>query len=119
MRLPQQKEGRNTKSSDLLEDLGIDLKCSDLTITWNGPSIPMKERGTLIHPVVTEMLYPNATMAPILSEPRKGRAESWMYSVVDIDKYVAEIAHLRSDQTLSLSKTLQSYRDHFNKDAIH
>jgi hypothetical protein len=97
--------------SDLLEDLGIDLKYSDQTITWDGTSIPMKERGTLTDSGVTEMLYHTATMAPILkrAEERQSRILDADYSAVDIDKYVAEIAHLSRDQKRNLAKTLHSY----------
>ena len=67
------------------------------------------------------MLYQNATMAPILkqAEERHSRILDANYSAEDIDRYVAEIAHLRRDQKLSLAKTLRSYRDHCNENAAH
>ncbi len=42
--------------SELLEKLCIDLTYSDQIITWDGISIPMKERGTLTVPGVIDML---------------------------------------------------------------
>jgi hypothetical protein len=103
--------------SDLLEDLGIDLRYSDQTITWDGASIPMKGRGTLSDPKVTEMLYHTATMAPILkrAEERQGRIVDTDYSAVDVDEYVAEIAHLSRDQKLNLAMTLRSYPSLFKR----
>ncbi len=90
---------------------------------WNLPNHQGKERERkkIIAPGVTETLYQNATMAPIRkpAEERQSRILDAIYSAVNIDIYVAEIAHLSRDQKLNLAKTLRSYRDQANEDAMH
>ena len=66
------------------------------------------------------MLHHTATMAPILknAEERQQRILDANYSAVDIDKYVAEVAHITIKQRLKLPQTLNTYPKLFQGDSV-
>jgi hypothetical protein len=96
--------------SDLLNELGIDIRYSDNCIEWEGDTIQMKNLGELQDRKTCEMIYNLHTDSPILKEHEERQAAiiDANYSKVDIDIMVDEL-NIEESSKRKLELTLKKF----------
>jgi hypothetical protein len=97
---------------DCMCSLGIYVNTDEKVITWEGNSIPLKERGKLQEPGLLHYLYSMTIDAsPVLleAEERQSRILDANYEKIDPDSYVQGLNHLSPNEQEQLSMTLKKY----------
>mmetsp|Transcript_27043 Transcript_27043/g.74278 ORF Transcript_27043/g.74278 Transcript_27043/m.74278 type:complete len:174 (-) Transcript_27043:671-1192(-) len=96
--------------SDLMAQIGLDIKYSSRTIEWQGDSIPMKGAGELTDPEKCEAIFFANTQSPILQkeEERQAKILDADYSKVDIDTMVDGL-EITAASKEALKTTLKKY----------
>ena len=96
--------------SDLLNELGINIRYSNNCIEWEEDTIPMKLLGELQDKVTCEMIYNMHTDSPILKEHEERQAAilDANYSKVDIDNMVNEL-DIKEESKVKLKQTLNKF----------
>ena len=79
--------------SDFMVALGMDIKYSTRTITWDGMETPLKDGGALTNKTICEAIYFANTQSILLQEveERQQRLLDADYSKVDIEAMVDEL----------------------------
>jgi transposase InsO family protein len=88
------------------------VNTDEKVITWEGNSIPLKERGKLQEPGLLHYLYSMTIDAsPVLleAEERQSRILDANYEKIDPDSYVQGLNHLSPNEQEQLSMTLKKY----------
>jgi hypothetical protein len=97
---------------DCMCSLGIYVNTDEKVITWEGNSIPLRERGKLQEPGLLHYLYSLIIDAPpvlIEAEQRQSRILVANYDKIDPDIYVKGLNHLSPSEQEELSTTLKKY----------
>jgi hypothetical protein len=97
---------------DCMCSLGIYVDTDEKVITWEGHSIPLKERGKLQEPGLLHYLCSTTIDAsPVLieAEERQSRILDANYEKLDPDIYVKGLNHLSPTEQAELSMTLKRY----------
>jgi hypothetical protein len=97
---------------DCMCELGIYVNTDDKVITWEGSSIPLKERGQLQDKELLNYLYSmSVDTSKILleAEERQSRILDANYDRVDPDEFVRGLNHLSVKEQEELSVTLKKY----------
>ena len=95
---------------DLLEDLGIDLKFSNHTISWDFAEIPMRPRNSTL----SESYYVNDSKLVQSELKRVAAIMDAKYEPADLDKLVEECSQLRTKEKLLLLNLLKKYEKLFD-----
>ena len=100
--------------TDLLWNMGINIRFRDQLIEWDDERIPMKSHGIISNPETCELVYNMHTDSPILkeAEDRQARILDADYSKVDIDAMVEELDINRDTKRL-LKRTLHKFPELF------
>jgi hypothetical protein len=96
--------------SDFMTAIGIDIKYSTRTISWDGETIPLKAAGTLADNDYREALY-FAHTQPILLQEMESRQQQILdadYSKVDVETMVDEL-DISPGSKRKLRQTLQKF----------
>ena len=95
---------------DCLKDLGIDIKFSSQTISWDGSEIPMKDLNE------TTNINVQIKESPIIQDAteRMKRILDAKYEPANLDEVIAESSHLDLNQQKTLKKLLEKYKDLFD-----
>jgi hypothetical protein len=88
------------------------VNTDEKVITWEGNSIPLKERGTLQEPGLLHYLYlMTVDASPVLleAEERQSRILDANYDKVDPDIYVQGLTHLSPTEKEPLASALKKF----------
>jgi hypothetical protein len=97
---------------DCMCELGIYVNTDEKVITWEGNSIPLKERGQLQDKELLNYLYSISTdTSEVLAEAegRQSRILDANYERVDPDEFVRDLTHLSVTEQKELSLLLKKY----------
>jgi transposase InsO family protein len=97
---------------DCMCELGIYVNTDDKVITWEGSSIPLKERGQLQDKELLNYLYSmsvDTSKVLLEAEERQSRILDANYDRVDPDEFVRGLNHLSVKEQEELSATLKKY----------
>jgi hypothetical protein len=101
---------------DLMEEIELDLKFSDMTMTWHGATIPMKDSSLLreenIEQLVNELFYlhdPNTTEAERIQQILDNK-----YTPADLQNIADNCNCLDKEQKQQLYELLSKFPDVFD-----
>ena len=101
--------------NDLLKELGIDLKYSDMTITWNDVIIPMRPRDA----AKPEYFAIEDSDAVREATNRIKHILDAKYEPANLEEVVASCTHLKNSEQHQLQQLLQSHDDLFDGSLGH
>ena len=97
--------------TDLLTELKVTINYDSKHVIWDDISVPMKEKGAINDPEMTQTLYELTKESSILkmSEDRHNEIITAMYGNIDIKQHVRTLKHLNDKQQEQLIKVLNAY----------
>jgi transposase InsO family protein len=101
---------------DLMSELALDISFHTHAITWEGISVPMKERGHLRDRETAHelMLNANEGTRTKASMSRVQHILDAQYHAADLNQVIGEVKTLNNDEQKELLKLLQSYAHLFD-----
>ena len=99
--------------TDLMSALQIKINYDTRQIEWDDVPVPMKEKGTVSDPEITQTIYEMTQESSLLkmSEDRHNEIIKAMYGKIDIKEHVRTFKHLNCEQQTMLTKVLEAYPD--------
>jgi hypothetical protein len=97
---------------DCMCSLGIYVNTEKKVITWEGNSIPLRNRGELQDPMLLQYIYAlTLENSPVLleAEERQSRILDANYDKIDPDEYVWGLTNLSTKEQKELSVVLKLY----------
>ena len=95
---------------DIMEELGIDLRFSDLTVNWDGHSCPFKDGDATLE---DSYFVADPTSIADATDRLKGILDA-KYEKADLEEIVKEAEYLSSDEQQKLLRLLQRYETLFD-----